>query len=96
MNKFGLILFGIYLLVMILLDVYMIISLVKPGDERKQLMVWKASTWTLIGTAGALMSGIAKSIIKVQEMSVNPFTTLSTAATIYFISLLYYKKIYCA
>ena len=43
MGTFGLILFGLYLLAMIVLDIAMIISLLKPGDERRQMIVWKAS-----------------------------------------------------
>lgn len=94
MNNFGLVLFGVYLLVMIILDIAMIISLIKPGDERRQMIVWKAGTWTLAATMGSLIFCIAESIIKVERMSVNPFTMLTSAATIYFICLLYYKKKY--
>ena len=55
MGTFGLILFGLYLLAMIVLDIAMIISLLKPGDERRQMIVWKASTWTLAGITGSLV-----------------------------------------
>ena len=94
MGTFGLILFGLYLLAMIVLDIAMIISLLKPGDERRQMIVWKASTWTLAGMTGSLVFRIAERIIKSHEMQVNPFTTLTAAATIYFICLLFYKKKY--
>jgi len=92
MFDLGLILFGIYLLIMIILDVAMLISLVKLGDERRQLIVWKASTFTLLATMGGLVIGIIESIIKVEAMRVNSFTLLTATATIYFISLLYYRK----
>ena len=94
MGTFGLILFGLYLLAMIVLDIAMIISLLKPGDERRQMIVWKASTWTLAGITGSLVFSIAERIIKSHEMQVNPFPTLPAAATIYFICLLFYKKKY--
>lgn len=92
MFDLGLLLFGIYLLIMIILDVAMLISLVKLGDERRQLIVWKASTFTLVATVGGLVIDIIESIIKVESMNVNSFTTLTATATIYFISLLYYRK----
>lgn len=89
-----LVLFGGYLLVVMVLDIGMIISLMRPGDERRQMIVWKASTWTLIGVTGSLMFGIMKSIVNVERMSVNPFSTLTGAATLYFLCLLYYRKKY--
>ena len=36
--------FMLFLCVLIVLDVGMVISLVRPGDERRQMIVWKAST----------------------------------------------------
>lgn len=94
MVNIGLILFGVYLLVMIILDIGMLISLMRPGDERRQMIVWKASTWTLVATMGSLVVGIIEGIVKVQEMSINPFSTLTATATIYFVCLLYYKRKY--
>lgn len=94
MVNIGLILFGVYLLVMIILDIGMLISLIRPGDERRQMIVWKASTWTLVATMGSLVVGIIEGIVKVQEMSINPFSTLTATATIYFVCLLYYKRKY--
>lgn len=94
MVEVGFILFGIYLLVMISLDIAMIISLIRPGDERRQMIVWRASTWTLVATMGSLAVCIIERMVNVQEMSVNPFSTLTAAATIYFICLLYYKRKY--
>ena len=79
---------------MVVLDIAMIISLVKLGDERRQLIVYKASTLTLLGTMGSLVIAIIDSLIKVEAMTVNSFTTLTAAATLYFISLLYYRKKY--
>jgi len=94
MREFGLVLFVVFLLVMVILNVSMIISLIKPGDERRQMIIWKASTWTLIATMGSLVFRVVESVIKVEKMSVNPFITLTSAAAIYFIRLLYYRRKY--
>lgn len=94
MLELGLVLFGVFLLIMVILIISMIISLIKPGDERRQMMIWKASTWTLIGTMGSLIFSVVESVIKVEKISVNPFVTLTSAAVIYFICLFYYRKKY--
>lgn len=92
MVKIGLIAFGIFLLALIILDIYMIVSLVKTGDERRQMIVWKASTFTLLVTVGSLVIDVAESIISAESMLINPFIKLSVTATVYFFALLYYKK----
>lgn len=92
MVKIGLLAFGIFLLALIVVDVFMIVSLVKTGDERRQMIVWKASTFTLLVTVGSLLLDVAESIIKVESMLINPFVKLSVTAMVYFLALLYYKK----
>ena len=94
MTTFGLVLFGAYLLGTAALDVAMIVSLARPGDERRQLMVWKAGTWALVGTAGTLVFSIARSVVRAEALAVNPLAVLTAAATVYFLSLLYYRKRY--
>ena len=86
--------FGIFLLALIALDVLMIISLLKTGDERRQLIVWKASTFTLLVVIGGLILDIVESIIRSEAMLINPFVKLSVTAMVYFLTLLYYKKKY--
>lgn len=86
--------FFIFIIVLIVLDIAMVISLVRPGDERRQLIVWKASTYTLLGTVGSLILNIIENIINSNPMTVNPFTTLGATATIYFLLLLFFKKRY--
>ena len=86
--------FGIFLLARIALDVLMIISLLKTGDERRQLIVWKASTFTLLIVIGGLILDIVESIIRSEAMLINPFVKLSVTAMVYFLTLLYYKKKY--
>ena len=86
--------FGVFLLALIVLDIAMIVSLVRTGDERRQLMVWKASTLTLAAVMGSLILHIVESLVKAEAMAVNPFVILSVGAMTYFLSLLYYKKRY--
>ena len=48
-------LFLLFLAVLLILDIAMLVSLIRPGDERRMMIVWKASTWTLLGTVGNLV-----------------------------------------
>ena len=90
-DNFFLILFGLFLLGTIVLDVAMVVSLARPGDERRQMIVWKASTYTLLGTAGSLCLSIVEKLVRMEPMAVNPFVTLGAAAIIYFLFLLYFR-----
>ena len=94
MTEVGLVLFAVFLLVLIGLDVAMLVSLVRPGEERRKMIVWKASTWTLLGTVGAMVVEIAEDLLRGQALANNPFTQLGATAIIYFLALLYYKKKY--
>ncbi len=94
MDNIAMIFFGLFLLGLIVLDVLMVISMFKTGDERRQLIVWKTSTFTLIVTVGMLIIDVACSIINLEEMAVNPFIRLSVTAMVYFLALLFYKKRY--
>ena len=94
METMGLILFGLFLMTLVILDGSMILSLLKTGDERRQLIVWKASGFTLLVLVGSLVIGIVESIVKVEAMLINPFVKLSVTAMVYLVSVLYYKKKY--
>ena len=86
--------FGIFLLVLIVLDVLMIYSLFRTGDERRQLVVWKASAFTLLVVSLTLVFDVIQSLVESGAMLVSPFTKLSVTAMVYFLSLLYYRKRY--
>lgn len=86
-----LVVFFLFIVALILLDVAMVVSLVRSGDERRQLMVWKASTFTLIGTVGVMIIDNIKMFIDPSAIAA-PFSQLGATATIYFCSLLYYKR----
>lgn len=86
------VLFLLYLCAMIALDIAMLVSLLRPGDERRQLVVWKASTWTLIGLVGMLVIEVAKGFVTGSVDMINPFIHLTVAATLYFGFSLYFKR----
>ena len=39
----------VVLLIFVVLDGIMLVTMLLPGDERNQVIVWKASTFTLLG-----------------------------------------------
>ncbi len=83
---------GVVLAVFVILDVYMLVSLLKPGDERNQIIVWKASSFTLVGMVGANILTVIEKFVTAQPLTQNPFVQLEVFAIIYFVSLMYYKK----
>ena len=48
MEQAMLIAFAVFLLVLIFLDLAMVVPMLRPGDERKQMIVWKTSGFTLL------------------------------------------------
>ena len=86
------IIFVAVLLIFAVLDILMIISLVRPRDERGQVIVWKASAFTLLGMTGALIIEVIESIASGQEMAINPFVHLTATGIVYFGALLFLKK----
>lgn len=83
---------GVVLLIFAVLDITMLVSLLKPGDERSQTIVWKASSYTLLATVGAKIIDVIVKFVRAQPMTANPFVQLEVIAIIYFIALMYYKK----
>ncbi|MCC2253387.1 hypothetical protein LKD70_02845 [Ruminococcus sp. CLA-AA-H200] len=88
------VLFLVFLLVLVILDIAMVISLARSGDERRNLIVWKASSYTLLGTAGCMILRIIENIVRSESMSMNPFTMLGTMAILYFVLLLVFRRKY--
>lgn len=89
-----LIVFGIFLIALIFIDIMMIVSLLNTGDKRRKLMVWKASFFTLLVTVLGLISDVITAVLRAEAMRNNPFIELSVIAMTYFLTLLYYKKRY--
>ena len=86
-------LFLLLLLGLMVLDAALVVSLVRPGDERRQLIVWKASASTLGGIAGYLALRVALNFVRGYE-ALNPFTLLTVMAAMYFVFLLYHRARY--
>ena len=83
---------GIVFLVFTALDIFMLVSLLAPGDERNQVIVWKASSFTLLTIVGANILDVIENIIRAQPMTQNPFVQLEVAAIVYFGALMFYQK----
>ena len=83
---------GIVLVVFSALDIIMLVSLSNPGDERNQIIVWKASSFTLLATVGAMVLDVIENYVRSLPMTANPFIQLEVAAIIYFAALVYYKR----
>ncbi len=94
MEQAMLIAFVVFLLVLIFLDLAMVISMLRPGDERKQMIVWKTSASTLLVAVLMLVFDIVEALIKGEAVLVNPFIHLSVVAMVYFVTLLVEKKRY--
>ena len=86
----------IFLIVMLLifaaLDTVMLVTLLRPGDERGQVVVWKASAWTLLSVVGSLILDVIENFVRGQYMSVNPFILLEVTAIIYCVALVVIRK----
>ncbi len=85
---------GIILFIFAVLDIFMLVSLLKPGDERNQIIIWKASSFTLSTVVGAMVLDVIENFVRAQNMNSNPLIQLEVAVIIYFIALMYYRKRY--
>ena len=94
MEQAMLIAFAVFLLVLIFLDLAMVVSMLRPGDERKQMIVWKTSASTLLVTVLMLVFNVVEALIKKEPTLINPFIHLSVVAMVYFVTLLVEKKRY--
>lgn len=83
---------GVILVIFAALDIMMVVSLAKPGDERNQVIVWKASSFTLLGMVGANLLNVVYSFVRAQPLMQNSLIQLETTAILYFVILLYYKR----
>lgn len=86
--------------ILLLLDLGIIISLFKKGDERRQMIIWKSSTFTFGIVIGVLIiECISKLVVSAFNFTTttfdngsNPFSFLTIIAIVYFISLKYNQK----
>ncbi|MBS6397348.1 MAG: hypothetical protein KH452_09410 [Clostridiales bacterium] len=92
MSVGAMIFLGLVLVVFGGLDIFMLVSLLKPGDERSQIIVWKASSFTLLALVGSSILDVIESFVRAQPMIQNPFIQLEVAAIVYFAALMVYKR----
>lgn len=86
-------LFFLFLVALIALDIFLFVSLMRQGDERNRLIVWKASAFTLVATAGGHVVDIVIPLAQRQPVeSSNPFVQLGVMALVFFLATLYYKR----
>lgn len=86
-------LFFLFLVALIALDIFLFVSLMRQGDERNRLIVWKASAFTLLATAGGHIVDIVIPLAQRQPVeSSNPFVQLGVMALVFFLATLYYKR----
>ena len=85
------VLFLLFLLGIAALDIALVVSLIRPGDERRQLIVWKASASTLGGVAGYLVLRVILNFVRGYE-ALNPYTLLTVIAAMYFVFLLDHRS----
>ena len=86
-------LFFLFLVALIALDIFLFVSLMCQGDERNRLIVWKASAFTLLATAGGHVVDIVIPLAQRQPVeSSNPFVQLGVMALVFFLATLYYKR----
>ena len=83
---------AVVLVVFPVLDIIMLVSLLRPGDERNQIIAWKASSFTLLAMVGANILSVIENFVRAQPMTQNPFIQLEVAAIVYFIALMYYRR----
>ena len=93
-------LFAVFLIITTAVIIAMFVSLAKQGDERRKMIVEKASAKTFAVTVLYLMFCFVENIYKVVSRSdlspegLNPFIVLTVIAVIYAVELIYHKKKY--
>lgn len=86
--------------ILLVLDLGVVVSIFKKGDERRQMIVWKASTYAFSVMVGVLiLECISKIAVSALDLSnsvlndgISPFSLLTITAIVYFISLKYNQK----
>lgn len=81
------------LALLVLLNAALFVSLGRQGDERRRMIVQKASANTLAVVALYLAADFARDVVGGRRMEgVNAFVLLTVIAVVYFAHLLYYKR----
>ena len=83
---------AVIFMIFLVLDIILMVSLLRPGDERGQIIVWKSAAITLLGITGSWVLDVAYSFFTAQALESNPLVDLQTTAIIYCAALLFYRK----
>ena len=83
---------GVVLAIFAVLDGAVLWSLLRPGDERGQVVVWKAGSFTLTVAVGVLVLHVIADLVTAQPLSINPLIFLELMAAVYLVSLLRERK----
>ena len=70
----------------------MFFCLLRLGDERRQMIVGKACTFSFTGTVGYLLLSVLRAFFQGQTILLNPLITLSTVAILFTCSLAWYQR----
>lgn len=99
MNK-GYIALWVLGLILLIIDFSIVVSLFKKGDERRQLIVWKSSTYAFSVTILILILDCVTALLSTGlnlatdnfDNNSSPFSLLTIISIVYFISLKYNQK----
>lgn len=99
-TNLALVLSAVFVIAVISTIIIMFTSLAKQGDERRKMIVEKASAQTFAVIVLYLLFCVAQNTYKVVSgtdttpKGMNPFVTLTVIAVIYMFELIYHKKKY--
>ena len=90
-------LFLLFLALLLALNVGMIVSLGRQGDERRRTIVGRASTNTFFVTVAYLCLQVGENLYRgmvqgLPAQGLDPFITLSVLAIMYTVQLIYFKR----
>ena len=71
---------------------FLLVCLLRLGDERRQMIVGKACTFSFTGTVGYLLLSVLRALFQGQTILLNPLITLSTVAILFTCSLAWYQR----
>ncbi len=86
--------FAAFLLFIFVCDIVMIASMIKAGDERKQMIVYRSSFTTLWITAGRWIIDIVWGLANPPISNTATFVELGVVAMTYCVCMIYYKRKY--
>lgn len=101
MNDLLMVLGLLGLLVLVVLDAALLISVLRQGDERRQMIVGRASTQSFAAIALYMVFCVGEDLYRGMALGLpaedhSPMVTLTVMALVYFVHLLYFRWKYGA